>query len=444
MGSKKREQRNARQQAERETRQQAAGHAGPLGVGGAKPIPSQREIVERLVLEAVYARDAGRQAEVSRAAQALATRPSAPATVFALLQAEVVAVWKRGWQPAELHRSVKRAFSEHHASLLGSAMAAQMQSYAAATVDERWQQQLTQIRARVVWQPDWQPLSVFSGNGPDGGISADLAATVIEAMWHLRRLPALPFTGPLPGEARQGALKPSGAPVDAKMLERVRALLAKAESTTFPEEAEAYTAKAQELMARHSIDYALLVARTGGKTEPAVRRIPIDNPYEAPKTLLLQAVAEANGCRSVWSQYFAFATVTGYPADLDSVELLFTSLLVQAVAAMTQTGPKQDRYGRNNTRSFRQSFLTSYAQRIGERLQGASDAAVTETIKDLGGATELLPVLRARAQDVDDKVRQLFPELHSRSIAVSNQEGWVQGRAAADRAELHGRRPVRG
>ncbi|NUT35371.1 MAG: DUF2786 domain-containing protein [Hamadaea sp.] len=407
-------------------------------------MPSQREMVERLVLEAVYAHDAGRRADVARMAQALAGRPSAPATVFALLQAEVLAVWKRGWQPAELHRSAKRELSEEHANLLGSAMAAQMRTYAVATVDERWQQQLSQIRAHVTWPSDAQPLSFLSGTGPDGGISAELAETAIEALWHLRRLPALPFTGPLPGEARQGALKPSGAPVDAKMLERVRALLAKAESTTFPEEAEAYTAKAQELMARHSIDYALLVARTGGRSEPAVRRLPIDNPYEAPKTLLLQAVADANGCRSVWSQYFAFATITGYPADLDSVELLFTSLLVQAVTAMTQSGPKQDRYGRNNTRSFRQSFLTSYAQRIGERLRGATDAVVTETIKDLGGEGELLPVLRARAHDVDAKVKELFPELHTRSIAVSNQEGWVQGRAAADRAELHGRRPVRG
>ena len=37
------------------------------------------------------------------------------------------------------------------------------------------------------------------------------------------------------------------------MLERVRALLAKAESTTFPEEADALTAKAQQLMTRHAL-----------------------------------------------------------------------------------------------------------------------------------------------------------------------------------------------
>lgn len=40
---------------------------------------------------------------------------------------------------------------------------------------------------------------------------------------------------------------------NAKMLERVRALLAKAESTTFPEEADAFRAKADEIMTAYSI-----------------------------------------------------------------------------------------------------------------------------------------------------------------------------------------------
>ena len=46
------------------------------------------------------------------------------------------------------------------------------------------------------------------------------------------------------------------------VLDKVRALLAKAESTTFDAEAEAFTAKAQELMARHRIDRAVFEARS--------------------------------------------------------------------------------------------------------------------------------------------------------------------------------------
>jgi hypothetical protein len=79
-------------------------------------------------------------------------------------------------------------------------------------------------------------------------------------------------------------------------------LLAKAESTEFPEEAEALSARAQELMAKHSIDHALLAAQSGNRDKPAGRRLPVDNPYESPKATLLHAVAQANRCRSVWQK----------------------------------------------------------------------------------------------------------------------------------------------
>src|SRR5260370_42461587 len=73
---------------------------------------------------------------------------------------------------------------------------------------------------------------------------------------------------PIPGTARRdtanSATKPSHK-VDQRMLDRVRGLLANAESTEFPEEAEALTSRAQELMARHSIDDALLTAAGSGR-----------------------------------------------------------------------------------------------------------------------------------------------------------------------------------
>ncbi|NEA40757.1 DUF2786 domain-containing protein, partial [Streptomyces sp. SID11385] len=72
----------------------------------------------------------------------------------------------------------------------------------------------------------------------------------------LLRLPAIEPVGPPPGAPRDGLSLPP-AHDEPRMLTRIRALLAKAEATGFPEEAEALTTKAQELMARHSIDEAL-------------------------------------------------------------------------------------------------------------------------------------------------------------------------------------------
>ena len=102
--------------------------------------------------------------------------------------------------------------------------------------------------------------------------------------------------------------------------------------------AEALSARAQELMAKYSIDHALLAAGAGRKDEPASRRLPVDNPYEGPKAQLLGEVARANRCRAVWYKSLGMSAVIGFPAGLGAVELLFTSLLVQADTAMLGPG----------------------------------------------------------------------------------------------------------
>jgi len=191
-------------------------------------------------------------------------------------------------------------------------------------------------------------------------------------------------------------------------------------------------------MARHSIDHALLSALDQSSSEqPTGRRIGIDNPYEGPKAMLLGAVAEANRCRTVWSRELGFSTAIGFPADLDAVELLFTSLLVQATAAMMQAGSRTDGYGRSRTRSFRQSFLTEYASRIGQRLAEATGTQTTKAATEPAGQN-LLPVLAARNEAVDDAVAAMFPGMTHHAVgSVTNREGWFSGLSAADRAALH-------
>ena len=228
------------------------------------------------------------------------------------------------------------------------------------------------------------------------------------------------------------------------MLGRIRALLAKAESTEFPDEAEALSARAQELMARHSIDQALVDAGSGQRDEPEGCRLPVDNPYEAPKALLVDVVATANRCRAVWHRKLGFSTVYGFAADLGAVELLYTSLLVQATTAMVHAGARRDAYGRSRTRSFRSSFLAAYAQRIGERLRATADEVTTQAAAEPAGR-DLLPVLAARHQAVDRAVDAMFPELEERKVAGGRDyEGWISGRAAADLASLRPRSPIAG
>jgi hypothetical protein len=219
-------------------------------------------------------------------------------------------------------------------------------------------------------------------------------------------------------------------------LAKIRALLAKAESTTFPEEAEALTAKAQELIVRHRIDRVLLDAGTNADG-PVGRRIWLDNPYADAKAQLLHVIATANRCRSVNLDGIGCCHVIGFAGDLDVVDLLHTSLLVQATTAMAAAGSQRDARGRSRTRSFRQSFLVAYAHRIGQRLAEAVAHSEAEAVEEARvGGIELLPVLARRDRAVDEVVNIAFPTLVSRSTRVTNAAGWHAGSTAADLADL--------
>jgi len=232
-----------------------------------------------------------------------------------------------------------------------------------------------------------------------------------------------------------GSTTPSEAP-PADLLARIRALLAKAESSTFEAEAEAFTAKAQELMARHRIDRAVLADQAPGRLADGVegRRIVVEDPYATAKFHLLAGLAEVNGARAVWSRGQSVATVFGFPVEVDIIEELFTSLLVQATAAMQREGSKQDADGRNRTRAFRRSFLLAFADGVARRLQASVDRVVDEA--EAAAGTALVPLLAARAEAVDLKLRETFPKLGTMRTSVSDAEGLFAGRLAADRADL--------
>jgi hypothetical protein len=358
-------------------------------------------------------------------------------TLADLTNSGVTHAWRLGWQPADLVRFAAREHGRRAGRMMTDAVAAEMRAYSSVTVDERWLDQLSVLDATVWWGCGDTYLTDWAGRQ-----ATDRATTItcaLQVIMVLRTLPRLEQLCPPPGQARRAAHEAGTATrADQRMLDKIRALLAKAEATDFPEEAEALTARAQQLMARYSIDHALLAARSDGEQEgPGGRRLLIDNPYESPKAVLLASIAQANRCRAVWSRSLGFSTVLGFPADLDAVELLFTSLLVQANAALAHEGGKRGPGGRSRTRSFRRSFLASYAVRIGERLTDATGDAERQAATESPG-TDLLPFLAARAQAVDDTVVAMFPQLTDHQMTgITDTEGWMSGLAAADRADLN-------
>ena len=378
---------------------------------------STTSTVERAFQAALYA---DTDTALDTGASLLAADPSADAELARRGAEFVAAAWRRGWQPADVVRLVRRELDDVHVRLVSALIRAQ------APDDRprgpRWTAQLDELTA----------------DEPPRTDRFTHATTVLELYRLLLRLPALEPLDERPDEPRRER-KP-----ESRMLTRIRALLAKAEATGFPEEAEALTAKAQELMARHSIDEALLSAQGPAGDVPGACRIGVEPPYEQAKAVLLDAVAAANHCRAVWNDTLWFSTVVGFEADLEAVELLYTSLLVQAQTAMTKAEAAQRAGGRKRTKTFRQSFFVAYAHRVGTHLAAAAETQVAETrAAGAQGIENLLPVLASRDLAVEDHLDRMFPQTTTTRLrGVSDEAGWVEGSEAADRAQVRARRPL--
>ena len=335
-------------------------------------------------------------------------------------------VWERGWSPVDLVHAIDHRVDAGVAAVVATAVLADPGLQRADRPDA-WSDQLDQVRRRRRRSSE-----------------SDEVAQLVKRFEVARLLARLPNVVPVvvpPSQWRAAAAagpareRQPGESVDPKMLERVRALLAKAESTTFDAEAEALMSKAQELMAKYAIDVAMVAAAAADVRSLAAgvqaRRLHIDDPYAPQKAQLLGAVAAANGGHVVWHEGWGFATAIGFPVELELTEITYTSLLVQMTRAMAHAGAAG---GRARSASFRRAFVLSYAQRVGERLDEARRRAGEAADAEYGGA--LVPVQAARQAAVRERLDEWFPNTTSMRTRSVDAGGWYAGRAAADTAQL--------
>jgi hypothetical protein len=355
----------------------------------------------------------------------------------------LVAAWEHGWQPLDLLHRVRRSHARL-VPLLATAIGAEARS---ARAEERapqpWLDQLLAV-ADEAWSSDGDVARLARAAVGHGARLDDACTDLVLLVALLTTLPVLEQLTPPPsawGRPSTRSRPEDGASERGRLLSRIRTLLAKAENTEFAAEAETFTAKAQDLMTRHAIDEALLHGSADQPIEVKGVRVHISNPYPAEKVQLLSQVARANRSRAVWNPSLGLATVIGTPTDVDQVEMLFTSLLIQATRAMAEAGARRvgTRTQQGGTTplgppafqrssSFRRSFLMSYAVRIGERLTETNEAATAS----YGAA--LVPLLQRQTTAVQEELDRLFPRTRSARAGRYNRLGWDAGRAAADRA----------
>jgi hypothetical protein len=229
------------------------------------------------------------------------------------------------------------------------------------------------------------------------------------------------------------------------LLDRVRALLAKAEVTEYAEEAESLTAKASELMAKYGIDRALLGAIRPESDKPADKKFAFEAPWADVKAHLLAAVATALRCQCVQTQTEDGPRlhVFGYQSDLDRAELLFTSLLVQMARALAREVVPA--YG-NSAKAWRRSWMLGYCAAAVARIRAAEEAAVKASdveTEAAGSDTKAELVLADRSLTVRLQVSHAYPRLKKKRVTYSGS-GYGDGYREGQKADIGGGKVTRG
>jgi hypothetical protein len=241
--------------------------------------------------------------------------------------------------------------------------------------------------------------------------------------------------------------------IKADMADKVRKLLAQAEDPgATPEEAATFTAKAQQLMTKYSIDLAMVVDGRRAE-EVVVKTWRVNGPYSSHKLDMAFAASRANDCRAIYARLGGGAhqiSLVGFPHDIDWVRTLFASLELQLGLALAQAMSTRPEHVHGRT--FAVGFVKGFADEIGTRLAQARHQAVADAKAGEAGPTGPGParseragspgsvalVLAAKDKRVDDEFKVNFPHVRTlhRYVRLSSWSGYQPGRDAGSRAQL--------
>jgi hypothetical protein len=235
-----------------------------------------------------------------------------------------------------------------------------------------------------------------------------------------------------------------------QVADKVRKLLAQAEDRSVtPEEAQSFTAKAQQLMTKYSIDLAM-VADAADAQQLVEVTLTVEGPYAGHKAHLLSGVARNNDCRSIYADLPGGrkrVQVVGYAVDVAWVQTLFQSLEIQLLGALAGSARAKpaDVHGRTFAVAFIQGFIAEVIARLHRARQEAVTSAqragspwVGDKSRGDSAATSVALVLIAKSRRVEDefKIRHPSTRMVYSNVRLRSWSGYQPGRAAGRRASL--------
>jgi hypothetical protein len=222
---------------------------------------------------------------------------------------------------------------------------------------------------------------------------------------------------------------------DSKIKDKVRALLTKAERTEYSAEAEAFNAKAAELIAKHALDELELRSMKPNQFPDEIesRRYVVQAPYSIDRLRLIVNVALALGCIAYYipqardgsktatksKDHDTYAYIVGFKEDIDMVELMLESL--NRHQYFTSMGKKK---------VWNASFIRGYAARISSRLR----TSYNETMSEATGSVAI--VLQNKKERLQRKAESLGL-VTKPSTRQTDRNAYSSGMSAADRATIH-------
>ncbi|MFE4451454.1 DUF2786 domain-containing protein [Streptomyces sp. NPDC056796] len=190
---------------------------------------------------------------------------------------------------------------------------------------------------------------------------------------------------------------------DNPQLAKIRALMAKAEDpAATKEEAEAFFAKATALMSKYGIERAMLAAADPNRDKVGHRSLLIEGVLVEERQLMAGLVAKAvniepilNKVRKPGSNRFTYLVeLYGFESDIERVEMLYTSLSLQASNFLRTVGPAW--WEETPKATYRKRWFRGFTNEVVARLKDAEARAKGEAEAKHGTSVAL--VLASRAE----------------------------------------------
>lgn len=215
-----------------------------------------------------------------------------------------------------------------------------------------------------------------------------------------------------------------------KTLDRVRKLFAQAEDQEGTPEGAAFEARALAMIAQYGIaETEARERRHEGPSPIQTVTVRFSGSYEKHQAILLQTLAQALHCSTIWTSSGHRTTIYGAAEHTDRVVMLFNILSLHMFRGAGRIRPN----GYHNVVVSRRSYMSGFAAMIGKRLQDAEKTA-TESAAPGTGLVLVSDAERAkRARDGEN------PNMRNqRSRSQYDSSAGSAGAAAGKRVDLGG------